>query len=168
MTWRTFTAAEYIRSGGWQGLPGQRPESFEALAAQADSVEGEAHRILCFDGPLWSLELMVGPDGKLTGDQLQIAPELSNLDPQDDSEAIRARLPFAYLTDVERASHIAGVEIEAIYGDDPREDESVVFLANGVNLHFQPAGDVALLRLITNHDGRAGRDLVRRLHARRR
>ena len=111
---------------------------------------------------------MFDADGSMTADQLVIAPELAGLDPETDDEVIRAALPFAYVDAVEAADAVADVPIEAIYGGSPLDDESVVFLANGVNLHYQPAGARAVLRLITNDQTEAARRLARAVHARRR
>lgn len=144
VAWLAFTPQDYIRAGGWRGLPDSPAGSLDVLVPHADGIEGESHRILSFDGPIWSLELMFDLSGRLMGDQLQIAPELAQLDPETDIDAVRARLPFAYIDSVEAAPAVADVAIEAIYGDDATEDESIVFLANGINLHFQPGGGISV------------------------
>lgn len=166
--WLDVTPDAFIRHGGWRGLPGARPTTWAIVRPHATAIEGEATRLASFDGPMWSLELIFGADGALTHDQLQVAPELAGLDPETDRERIRERLPMAYIDDVEHAHDVAGIPVEAVHGDDPIGEESVVFLGNGVNLHYQPTGSQALLRLVTNADGRAGRALIRQLHARRR
>lgn len=162
-----FDLCDFVRAGSYTDLKGCGTLDASHLESRVDRIEGEGPRILIRDFGPWRIEFIFDEDDHFVADQIKFQPEAIDLDPDDEPEAVADICAFAWWSTIAAAASVSGVTITAVHGTGDPEDELIVFLENGVNLHYQPMEGDHLLSLASSRlESERDRQLIRRIHPR--